>query len=62
MSLNLPEGIDNAAFVATLLRKHRIQVKVLPTDAYPRAIRISPHIYNDEEDINRFLVAVRKEL
>jgi selenocysteine lyase/cysteine desulfurase len=37
-------------------------VKVLPTDTYPRAIRISPHIYNDEDDINRFLVAVRKEL
>jgi selenocysteine lyase/cysteine desulfurase len=62
VSLTLPEGIDNGAFVATLLRKHRIQVKVLPTDTYPRAIRISPHIYNDEDDINRFLVAVCKEL
>ena len=62
VSLSLPEGVDNRKVFSTLLKKYGIQVKLLDPDTFPRAIRISPHIYNTEEDINRFLMAIRKEL
>ncbi len=62
LSFSLPSGVDNHAFQALLLRKYKLQVKVLPGDVVPRGIRISPHIFNHEEDVSRFLRAVGNEL
>jgi selenocysteine lyase/cysteine desulfurase len=63
VSVSLPEGRDNHAFQKMLLEKYKIQVKVLPADSVaPRGIRVSPHIFNDEEDVQRFLTAMQKEL
>lgn len=63
VAVDLPEGNDNHAFQKMLLEKHKVQVKVLPKDSVvTRGIRVSPHIFNDEEDVQRFLTAMRKEL
>lgn len=63
VAVSLPEGRENHAFAKTLREKYKIQVKVLPNDSVvPRGIRVSPHIFNDEEDVQRFLTAMRKEL
>jgi len=63
VSVSLPEGRENHAFAKTLREKYKIQVKILPADSVvQRGIRVSPHIFNDEEDVQRFLAAMRKEL
>lgn len=63
VAVSLPAGYDNHKFHIMLLDKYNIQVKVLPGDAVvPRGIRVSPHIFNDEEDVQRFLRAVSKEI
>jgi selenocysteine lyase/cysteine desulfurase len=62
VSVSLPEGRENHAFAKTLREKYKIQVKILPADSVvQRGIRVAPHIFNDEEDVQRFLAAMRKE-
>ena len=63
VSVSLPEGKDNHKFQRLLLENYKIQVKVLPNDSVvQRGIRVAPHIFNDEEDVQRFLTAMKKEL
>ena len=63
VSVSLPEGKDNHKFQRLLLENYKIQVKVLPNDSVvQRGIRLAPHIFNDEEDVQRFLTAMKKEL
>ena len=57
----LPGAIDAEALQATLLGKYSIMVKLVEKQWF-NGIRISPHIFNTEADIDRATQALRAEL
>lgn len=57
----LPDGVDSAAFRAAMRTKHQIIVKMAEKRWF-NGFRLSPHIFNDEEDVDRALRAIRLEL
>lgn len=57
----LPDAIDGAAFRAAMRTKHQIIVKMAEKRWF-NGFRLSPHIFNDEEDVDRALRAIRLEL
>ncbi len=61
VSVALGEKADNAAVAARLREKHRIVVKLLPREV-PGGLRFSCHVYNNPEDCDRLVAALKKEL
>ncbi len=61
VSFILPDEIESRAFQIKLLEKHNIVVKMAEKRWF-NGIRVSPHIFNTEADIDRVLEALRKEL
>lgn len=57
----LPDEIDSGEFRLRLRDKHRLIVRSI-TRELVNGIRISTHLYNDEEDIGHLLEALRIEL
>ncbi len=57
----LPEGVDSTALAAALRDRHRVIVRVVPPEV-ANGLRISFHLYNDEEQIARLVRALRTEL
>ena len=57
----LPDAIDSAAFRAAMRTKHQIIVKMAEKRWF-NGFRLSPHIFNDEDDVDRALRAIRLEL
>lgn len=57
----LPDGIDSSAFRAAMRTRHQIIVKMAEKRWF-NGFRLSPHIFNDEEDVDRALRAIRLEL
>lgn len=55
----LPEDLDSAAMAQRLKEKHRVIVKVVPPSLV-NGLRISAHIYNSEEDVEKLLAALRE--
>jgi selenocysteine lyase/cysteine desulfurase len=61
VSVTLGEKADNAAVAARLREKHRIVVKLLPKEV-TNGLRFSCHVYNNEEDCDRLVAALKQEL
>jgi selenocysteine lyase/cysteine desulfurase len=61
VSFKLPDSVDSRAFRDLLLKKYRIVVKVAEKRWF-NGIRISPHIFNTEADIDAAIKAIRTEL
>lgn len=57
----LPDAVDSAAFRGALRTNHQVIVKMAEKRWF-NGIRLSPHIFNDEEDVDRALAAIRQEL
>ncbi|HWI87331.1 MAG TPA: hypothetical protein VNT42_13545 [Sphingomonas sp.] len=57
----LPAAVDSFALRAALRTNHQVIVKMVEKRWF-NGIRLSPHIFNDEEDVDRALRAVRQEL
>ena len=57
----LPDAVDSSAFRAALRTNHQVIVKMAEKRWF-NGIRLSPHIFNDEEDVDRALRAIRQEL
>ena len=57
----LPDSIDSRALQTTLRDKHNILIKMVEKRWF-NGNRISPHIFNSEEDVDRVLRALRAEL
>lgn len=53
VAARLPEGSDSSAFRGVLRMAER---------RWFNGFRLSPHIFNDEEDVDRALFAIRQEL
>lgn len=61
VSFALPAETDVRALLNTLRIKHNIQLKAVDKNPF-NGLRISPHIFNTEADIDAALVALRAEL
>jgi selenocysteine lyase/cysteine desulfurase len=61
VTIELPKEISNATLADQLRKKHSILVKVVPTN-HVNGLRISTHIYNSEQDIDKLATALRTEL
>jgi len=57
----LPDGVDSSALRGALRTNHKVIVKMAEKRWF-NGIRLSPHIFNDEEDVDRALRAIRQEL
>ena len=60
VAFKLPDSIKSNALRGALLQKHRIVIKV--TGHLFNGNRISPHIFNNEKDIDAAIDAIRAEL
>jgi selenocysteine lyase/cysteine desulfurase len=61
VAAHLPDAIDSSAFRAAMRTKHQIIVKMAEKRWF-NGFRLSPHVFNDEEDVDRALRAIRLEL
>jgi selenocysteine lyase/cysteine desulfurase len=61
ITFTLPHDIDSLVLTNTLREKHRIVVKTVPK-RWLNAIRLSPHIFNTEAEVDAVLGALRTEL
>jgi selenocysteine lyase/cysteine desulfurase len=61
VTFRLPDRVDNGALQTTLQVKHRIAVKTFPRKQF-NALRVSTHVFNDENQIARLIAALRQEL
>jgi selenocysteine lyase/cysteine desulfurase len=61
VSFVLPDSINGNALREQLAKKYRIVVKIIPKKQF-NGNRISPHIFNSEEDIDAVIKAIRTEL
>jgi selenocysteine lyase/cysteine desulfurase len=61
LSYRLPERIPAAELHNRLLNAHRVVVKVVP-DNWFNGQRISTHLFNTDEDVDRLVTALRREL
>jgi selenocysteine lyase/cysteine desulfurase len=61
VAFKLPESVDSRAFRDLMLKKYRIVIKVAEKRWF-NGIRISPHIFNTEIDIDAAIKAIRTEL
>jgi len=57
----LPPAITGGAMQQALLTKHRVMVKTVPAN-FLNGNRISTHLFNSEQDVDRLLAALRAEL
>lgn len=61
VAARLPDAIDSAVFQSALRDKHGLVVKMVEKRWF-NGIRLSPHIFNTEADVDRALWAIRTEL
>ena len=61
VAARLPDAIDSAVFQNALRDKHGVVVKMVEKRWF-NGIRLSPHIFNTEADVDRALSAIRTEL
>ncbi len=61
VAARLPDAIDSALFLNALRDKHGVVVKKVEKRWF-NGIRVSPHIFNTEADVDRALWAIRTEL
>ena len=61
VSFSLPDGVVNGPLARTLREKHRVVVKVVPRRLV-NGFRVSTHLYNSEEEVEKLLRALRTEL
>jgi selenocysteine lyase/cysteine desulfurase len=61
VSFRLPDKVDSREFRDRLLSKYKLVVKVVEKRWF-NGTRLSPHIFNTEDDIDRAVAAIKKEL
>ena len=59
LAFRLPDGVEDRELFATLRDKHKVILRGVPK---LRALRLSPHVFNTEADIDAALKAIGAEL
>ena len=59
ITFRLPDGVDNRQFFATMINKYNVILRGVPKI---KGIRMSPHVFNTEADIDAALKAITTEL
>lgn len=57
----LPTGIDSRDIVTRFRERHRIVVKMVEKHWF-NGIRLSPHVFNTQDEIDRCTTTLRREL
>jgi selenocysteine lyase/cysteine desulfurase len=57
----LPDALDSRSFQLTLLERHQVMLKVVPRQ-WLNGNRVSLHLFNTDEDVDRLVTALRAEL
>ena len=61
LTFRIPDRLNSRAMQVQLLTRHRIQVKVVPTE-WLNGLRLSPHVCNTDADIDRALEGLQQVL
>lgn len=61
LTYRLPESVDSNTLHVRLREKHNLQVKVVPAN-WLNGQRISTHLFNTEQEVDRLVAALKKEL
>jgi selenocysteine lyase/cysteine desulfurase len=61
VAARIPDRIDSLALRKTMLDRHNVIIKMAEKRWF-NGIRLSPHIFNDEEQVEEALAALRSEL
>ncbi len=61
VAFKIPDSVDSRDLRDRLLTKHKVVIKVAEKRWF-NGNRISPHIFNTEDDIDRAIAAIKKEL
>jgi selenocysteine lyase/cysteine desulfurase len=61
VTFQLPDRLDNTALQTTLQVKHRLVVKTFPRSQL-NGLRVSTHVFNNEDHVVRLIAALRQEL
>jgi selenocysteine lyase/cysteine desulfurase len=61
ITFTLPPDIDSQTLTGTLRDKHRVIVRMVPKE-WLNGIRLSPHIFNTEREVDAVLGILRSEL
>ncbi len=61
VTFELPRQVDAAKVARALRDKHHVQVKLVPKE-WLNGIRLSPHVFNTEDEVGRLITALRSEL
>ena len=59
ITFRLPDGVDNMPFFAAMRNKYNVILRGIPK---LKAMRLSPHVFNTEADIDAALKAIASEL
>lgn len=59
LTFRLPDGVAHMPFFAAMRDKHKVILRGVPR---LQAMRLSPHVFNSEADIDAALTAIRTEL
>jgi selenocysteine lyase/cysteine desulfurase len=61
LTFRLPDAVKSGNLGTTLRTKHNMQVKVVPAN-WLNGLRISTHLFNTEQQVDRLVAALRHEL
>ncbi len=61
VAAHLPERLDSSAFRQAMHDRHNVVVKMVEKRWF-NGIRLSPHLFNTQAEVDRALVAIRAEL
>ena len=61
VTFTLPAERESRAFQLTMREKHNVELKMVPKN-WLNGIRVSTHLFNTEQDVDRLIAALKREL
>jgi len=61
VTFTLPDERESRAFQLMMREKHNVELKMVPKN-WLNGIRVSTHLFNTEQDVDRLIIALKSEL